>query len=595
MEVIQDRKQKIIDYINSRPPAQRERLTQLIRDNNAAIAAGKPPTKIFEQELSNREKYFPLKNIIPNVAQSRALKCYEHPKSGAYPYPIYNFFTGANDVGKTLALTMLLAGCSLGAEFLNKGYLDFEFFEMMKKRRQKKALIIWIVCENEDMSETGSVYTHIKNWIPTAKFGAKKDGQFYKRIDIPAPKNNYHPTIISIKTFDQQLVKYSGTDCDLILINEPLPDEKKFHELTGRIRSGGYIGTFMTPLSACAYVKKIIDDRNMHEMVCHTKGNIWENCKDIPGMRGTLAKEFIDAQIAIWKKNPVTLRARTEGEFVHLAGAIFPIFQNSVPHVIPVNRIPDFLSKDDYVVQAVDHHPSKPAVGVWMKIDPLGNWHVIAEYPTETWDEIEANDKSIIHYGYDFKLIESGGGGFGKFWYMKDLQPVQERIGDPNAFKAKQSYKTVVKTIQEQYKEDCGLEYDLDVDNTIELRHDQISKLLYYDILRELSSSNSPKLYIYETCINVISALQYYINDDNGKPKEEWKDWIDCIGYIVTTINRYKTPKQLQDRNYKDDEFYKLYGIKMPSKRESYGCYTETQKDNALKQYDSNAIYGIST
>ena len=553
----------------------------------------------LKRELEARKKLLPIKNIIPNIGQERALKCYKKANTdpGKYPYPKYNIFTGANGVGKTLAAILLLGGCALGNEFLSNDWFQFEFFDMMKKRRKEKELVVWIVCKNSDMTETGSMYQEIKNQIPIAKFSSKTGGGYYTQIKIPAPKGGYHGTNITIKTFNQEVVDFSGTNCDLIIINEPLPSKKKYDECVGRIRVDGYIATFMTPLKGCAYLKKQVDDYVMKEqnMCCHTQAIIWDNCKDRPGTRGHLSEKNILAQIQAWQDNPITVKARVYGDFIHYAGAIFPIFNKSI-HVIETMsrsfRASDYISKKDMLIQSVDYHPSKPNVGVWLKLNPLGIWHVVAEYPSEPWDVIQPSEKGTSHYGNDFKIIESGRNNL--FWYMNLMSPVYERYGDPNAFACKQTFKYEKKSIQDQYREDCGLEYNIeDVNNSIEVRHDQIKNLLYYDILRELSHNNSPRLFVYDTCVNVINAMTNYIWMENGKPYEDWKDWIDAIGYAVTSVEGYVLPI-FGDNINNDEEFCGLYedgNLKRP-KQWANGWYEQPlqKKEKVLDMYSTYEI-----
>jgi len=582
MATKEELQKRIEAKLNAMPPEQRARVEAYYKDPERR--------KVFAAENKARVKLFPLKNLIPNIAQERALECYRHPNVDAeYEYPIYNICTGGNGVGKTVELVITLAGCSQGVEFLNQNYFDHEFFKKMEARRKTKPLLVWLICKKDDMTLTGSVYNHIKDWIPSAKFGGKVDGKYYTEIEIPPTKPGYHKTVVSIKTFNMELVSFSGSNIDLILGNEPLKDKDKFDECVGRIRNDGYMAWFLTPLDGTPYLHKVAKNARAISkgMVCHTKGNIWENCRDRPGTNGVLSETAILAQIEIWKQTPLTLDARVKGEFTDLSGAIFPIFRPNV-HVIKKEHIPNFLSKNDYIVQSVDHHPSKPAVGVWMKLDALCNWHVVAEYPTDPWDEIKVSEKSIQHFGFDFKIIEAG--KLNRFSYMKDLAPVQERFGDPNAFACKQKYGTVIKTLRDQYKDDCGLWYDLNVDNSIELRHDQISKLLYFDVKNEISASNTPKLFIYEGCFNVINALQYYVFGDNGKPEEDWKDWIDCIGYIVTSISRYKTPKdKLCDSKKEYEAIFGGRGVALNDYSDGYF----PEKASAPDGYGAYSTYGL--
>lgn len=529
-------------------------------------------SKVFEQELAVREKYYPLKNLVPNIAQERAIQCYKKPTEGKYPYPIYNVFTGGNGVGKTVDLAITLAGISQGNMFVNQEYCKCDFFDMMQARRKKKNLVVWIICKSEDVMETGSVVTTITEWIPAAKFSNKSSSGYYRSLEIPSPQRGYKKTVCTIKTFDMDIVAFSGANVDMELFNEPLPCKERFDECVGRIRNGGYIAMFLTPLKAVAYLQKMVKDVNMRGILCHTKGSIWENCKDVPGTRGVLSKTAIDAQIATWKSSPITLKARVDGEFVNLSGVVFPIFNHDI-HVIPYSEIPSKIDKNQMLYMCIDHHPKKPPFAVWMTLDALGVWRVIAEYPTEPWDEIVINEKNIRLYGYDFKLIEQG--KIQKFHYFKNSPKIIDRFGDPNAFKCEQAHNR--QTIQQQYKDDCDLNINIDIDNSTDLRHDKISDLLYYDVMRSISGTNSPSLYVYESCMNVINAFNYYQRNDNMKLDEEWKDPMDCVGYIVTTVTSYNATKVKSIQTGYDDEYEKLYG--KPKK--------------TTKKYDMYSVYGI--
>jgi hypothetical protein len=531
------------------------------------------------KELEKRLKYHPLRQFIPNIAQERALKCYEKPNPETKDYPVYNIFTGGNGVGKTADMAVLLNGVAYGNDYLDKRYYNYKYFDDCEKIRRKRPLSIRIVCANVDMDETGSVYQQIKKWIPTAKFSGKLGGNYYTKIKIPRQSPNHYATVIDIKTHDQDLIKFAGPDKDLILFNEPINDEKKFDENVGRIRMGGRIAMFMTPLAGCGYVQKLILDPTLKNIVHHTEGNIWENCKDRPGTRGILAEDRILALIAKWRNNPVQLKARVEGKFIHLAGAAFPIFDFGVHVIKPL--YPDRLPQDFMLVQVVDHHPKKPAVSVHLALSPLGIWYIIGEYPVEEWDEITTNEKSIKQFGYDFKLIEAGKNP--KFPYFRNSKPVHKdnRIGDPNAFKAEQPHNR--QTIQWQYEQDCELYYNIEVDNSIELRHNKIRELLYYDVTRPMSSTNTPHLFIYSTCTNVQNAFINYLLDDNGKPEEEWKDWIDCIGYGVTTVEHWINQESREDEPDEYAEYLK--GMEPGYNKEMVGHGHEAISKNELEFY----------
>lgn len=556
-----DHKAKFQEWIRTQPKE--------IRD------AFKEDPKAFRKRLlyqaALRKKLYPCHDFVPNVFQERGLECYRKKNPETNDYPAYLVVTGGNGSGKTCDMAILIVGCAYGKKYLHPDYYgDFEYFDDCEKIRRERPLAIRIICANADMEQNGSVYQQIKKWIPQAKFSGKSSSGYYTIITIPHPEKGFKTTVIDIKTHDMDLVKFSGSDCDLIIFNEPIKDEEKFDECVGRVRMGGRIAMFLTPLKGVAYLFKLVNNPRNKNRVCHVKGSIWENCKDIEGTRGVLARQKIEDQIAKWRQDPVTLKARVDGEFIHLAGAVFLLYNASV-HVIKPHRIP----LDWNIFQIVDIHPAKAAVGVWMALSPMGKWHVIAEYPTDPWDELGNSTKTIKQFGFDFKMIEQG--KVKQFWYLDGMPTNIERYGDPNAFACKQQHNK--QSFQWQYNEECDLWYDINVDNDIDLRHNKIKELIYYDVTRKLEYPNYPDLLIFDTCPNVQSAFVNYCNNDNGKPEEEWKDWLDCVGYGVVTVEYWENKKSKESIDY-EDEYEAIErgrrGVVGPEHASPYGYTHET-------------------
>lgn len=506
--------------------------------------------ELLRQEIDvNRGEHFPSKSFVPNIGQERALKCYQQKHPVYKDYPRRMFFFGGNGVGKTADMSVLIVGCTLGPEFLNPEYFNHQYFHDCKEIRRKRKFKLRIVCNKADMEETGSVYGEIVRWIPIAQFKGKTSGGYYTKIIIPAPSPEFKETIIDIKTHDMAITAHAGPTLDLIIFNEP-PDQGIYAENEARTRGGGRLAAFLTPLYLAAYMHKIINSDYPEGEVYHCRASIWDNCADIIGNRGILSRREIEAMIRGWKAvNPLEVPAREEGRFMHLAGAVFKIF-NQDEHVIdPEPVVPSWN-----VYQIVDHHPHKPACSVWIAVTSLNMIYVIAEYPVEPWDQINGTTLSIKNFGQDFKRIENG--RHPNFGYIQSLN-IRERIGDPNAFKAQQPHNR--KTIKQQYEWDCGLEYNINVDNDIQLRHDKLRDLLRYNPQEPIDSMNTPHLFIYRSCKNMIRAVENYSyrakqgigQGLSDKLEEAWKDWIDVLGYGVVTIDPWS--QNSKSNEYNDD------------------------------------------
>ena len=544
-----------IEKIKAKLPKE---LREAVENNPAALA------ELIRNQIKIREETYPLKNMIPNVAQERALGCYmqKHPEYDDYPAKMFMF--GGNGVGKTSAAVSLLGGATLGPEFLNNEYFNFDYFRDCQEIRRKRSLKVRIVCDKADMEETGSMYLEIKKWIPLAEFKVKTSGQYYTKIRIPSPDiHQFRDTLVDVKTFDMDVIAHAGATVDLIIVNEP-PPAKIWAENEARTRGGGRIAAFLTPLHLSAYMHKIVHDDYPDGEVFYTEAPIWDNCADIPGKRGQLARRKIESMVRGWKaQDPLEAESREMGKFVHLAGAVFKIYSDK--HVVP--NMP--IEKNWNIYQIVDHHPHKPAVAVWLALTPLNIIYVFAEYPVEPWDQITGTHLTIKNFGHDFLRIETGKHpNFGYIKYPLQIKNGENRIGDPNAFKAEQPHNRL--SILDQYELDCGLQYNVDVDNDIQLRHDKIKDLLLYDPFRTIDTMNTPHLFVFQSCRNVNRAFQSYgyktkMGSGQGlsdKLDQTWKDWIDAIGYGVVAMDPWAPQAK---REFEDDEYADIMRSRIPS------------------------------
>ena len=161
---------------------------------------------------------------------------------------------------------------------------------------------------------------------------------------------------------------------------------------------------FLTPLDLAGYLCDVIDTERPDGELYYTECPIWDNCKDIPGTRGHLRRVEIEDQIRDWEAtDPTEVPARELGKFQHLAGSIFKIFSEKEHCIDPMPINPNWN-----IFQIVDPHRVKPPFAVWLALTPVGDYYVIAEYPTEEWDKIITTHLSIKDFGVEFKRIESG-------------------------------------------------------------------------------------------------------------------------------------------------------------------------------------------
>lgn len=522
-------------------PSRAEVLEKIRRKHPEIADAIAEHPEIAAAEIQTREQFYPTKGFVPNIAQERALLPYRHcdeklERYGGYPYGL--IFTGGNGVGKTADLGVFLAGMTLGPEFLNADYFgNHQYFEWCKSVRKERRLKVRIVCDAVDMEENGSVYQEIHRWIPIAKFEDKL-GKYYSTIIIPSPLPGYHPTYIDVKTHNQDIVAHAGPTYDMILFNEPCP-EKLWTENMARLRGGGRYAAFLTPLHMAAYLHSIITSNREPGKIAHVQASIWENCRDIPGTRGILSRVDIENQIANWEQvNPLEVPARRDGKFMYLAGAVFQLY-SAEHHVIP----PEEIDPEWNIYMVCDPHPHKPHVGLWVAVCPLDIFRVIGEYPVEDWTQLTGTTLTLRDFCRDFRLIESG--RHPNFPYSRRMRIV-ERFGDPNAMKAEHPLNR--STVQREYSLEGGLEFNINVDNDITLRHNRIRELIQYDPARKVCGLNTPHLYVYSTCWNTRRALgeyRYATKQGSGaglsdKLEPTWKCFIDALGYLLVSVGGWE-------------------------------------------------------
>lgn len=501
-------------------------------------------------EMALREQRWPTKNFVPNIAQERALKCYfaPHPESGRFPFVM--IFRGGNGVGKTIIMVILIVAVTLGPFFLNKEFFNHQYFRDCDKLRKERRFKLRIVCDKTDMQENGSVTTHIKKWIPCAEFKGKTSGNYFTEIKIPAPTPEYKPTIIDVKTFDMDVEAHSGSEYDLIVFNEP-PPQDLYTENISRLRRGGNAAFFLTPLNQAGYLRKIENGDYPDGEMCVTKGSIWENCADVPGARGVLSRLDIERMKRQWyEKDPMEVPAREFGEYVNLAGAVYSIFTEHV-HVIDPIKIQSSWN----IYKIIDPHDKKPPFCVYIAVTPMNQCFIFAEYPVENWEVVKTTYLTITNFVTEFERIQ--GGRHENFPYITERLEIDECLGDPNKFADRQP--GTGKTMKQEY-EWAGNETILTkINDDIKFGHDQVKKLLLYDPERPINSMNHPQMYVFRNCKNVIRAFKNYewaekqgISDGlSDKLDKKWQCPMDCIRYFAVHFDGYV---QKSRKKYSEDE-----------------------------------------
>jgi hypothetical protein len=571
----------------------------------------------MEQELSREEAYRRARAILAkrypsldsglNVAQYRALqRAYALDKETGNP-PAINIFSFANGVGKTHLLVLDIIGWTMGKEYLRKEDFPPEaiaFYNSLSDLRDRGLLSLRLVCMADDMKPDGSVMMLLKTLFPHASLSARDQEGCHRLIDVPHPTLPGVKNSIIVKTFNQTVDKHSGSNCNRIWINEPLPDNL-VGETIGRIRSqkGKIPGSIMmcaTLLAGATWVQKLEDDEVMR--VNHVRGHVYENCvgedvtdkmaaevKRTIGVQlekaakgyvtnGVLAAEQIQAIIALLRSTcPQELEARMSGAPITGGGRIWPAFNRAYHVVDHYNINPEWP-----VVQVVDPHGAKPSFTIWAQVTPMGKLYIFREWP------------DVDHYGYYEMLserphtipqeceiwsrIEMGMGLRGAKIH---------RIGDPNRFKDRESYSG--DTLQALFAKH-GFNFDVSVSDDLAVGHGVVADYLSFD--QALVAANPddivglPRLFIYRDCQNTARAVENYAFKKAGKDgasvtekvNQKYKDGADVVRYLCMWHGG-KTFADMSDTSGACRDYIKFREGRLPSKyRNQYNSWTGGKK-----------------
>ncbi len=232
-------------------------------------------------------------------------------------------------------------------------------------------------------------------------------------------------------------------------------------------------------------------------------------------------------------KSKQTVKTRLFGWTEKISGCQFPQFNPSV-HVIPANKVP--REGTDYM--AADPATARSYFLLWARVDRLGRKFVFAESPAMTEGEWAENDEER---GEGTRLYA----GRGVNWYKAYIRRREKehgreairRKGDPRGFAAKSVADEGAETLFELFAKE-GKDADsapllfepAKVRASILLDLEKVNDELSYDDSKPLSLDNEPRLYISETCQNLIRAMLNW-SPDQGTDSP-WKDPVDTLRYL---------------------------------------------------------------
>lgn len=432
-------------------------------------------------------------------------------------------FSAGNGVGKTALMVNILANIVLGEKTENPWFNKPLFDDFRFPHRGR------IASTKKNVEEVGAIQTEIKHWFPKDSLKSHKMGKLYEsQFEI----GNW---VWDIMTYDQKVEQYESATLGLMIFDEP-PPMAILYACIARMRKGGIILIFMTPLDDGGQILEDLTEKGIVEYKGETLGkvvvvyaDIEDNCKE-HGCRGQLEHSHIAQMTKFYSEEEK--EARQNGKPSHLTGRVYPNFIANDPQVVD-----DFEINDDYtIVHIIDPHDAIPFAMIWIAIDKTGQCWVYDESPETDLEKIKNTDNTYLTYG---RIIREKEGRI----------RADHRIIDP-FFGNKRFGNTGLTPKQEL--EELGFDFINGDTSGIDLGHNRVREFIKYDRLKPVSSLNHPKLHIMKRCRNTWRSMERYKRKipKSGEQRNEavleetYKHFCDCIRHFVMKYNDVRDKPQ---------------------------------------------------
>ncbi len=462
----------------------------------------------LEKELDERKENERCAFFQPNGKQEEFLKLVGSQSDNVY------ILSAANGIGKTTLVVNLLANLCFGPQ---NAFFDLPLFRDWPYPKR-----IRYITDQKNVEESGPFPSEIKKWFPKGRYSASKLGRnYYCQYTVGE-------WVIDVMTYDQDLSQFEGGTFGLIINDEP-PKESIWHASISRLRLGGMLLVFMTPLLEAAwFFDKVVPN--------HQKSIVYASMEDAcktHGVRGHLEHENIDRMIR--EMSPDEIEARAHGKAMYLKGLVLKTFDYNV-HVL---KIPVRAPLHSTLYNVVDPATDKPFFGIWAWPHENGDIYIVDEHPNEDFFRMRNCQWTLTDYKRMYEAKEHG-------YQVKRV--IDRHFADVRSAAYKKTLREEAAEIGMHFDPSYSAEEEIDT-GVLKIRH-----YLQYDASIPLSSINRPKLFINPHCLNTIKAFQRWsLDPKTGKYQDAYKDPIDVVRYLLMAnpIPQIPLPPQ---------QFKKLYG-----------------------------------
>jgi len=445
-----------------------------------------------QAEMERRREENGCRYFEPNGAQTKLITLVGQSA------PHVGIFSAANGIGKTTAIANVMANIIFGRQ---NRYFDYPLFREWPYPKRLR-----FVTDPKLVEEIGPLHSEIKKWWPRGRYEAVKGGKSY------FSQYKANGFLLDIMSYDQDLKQFEGATLGGIFFDEP-PVRSIWNASLARLRMGGIALVFMTPLTQAAWFFDEVVPRHQDHIVY---GDIEENCKQ-HGTRGQLEHENIARMIS--EMDPDEVEARAHGKAMYLQGLVYKNFDYNV-HVA---KHPIAVPANASVYQIVDPAVDKPFAVVWGFPDTDGTIYIHDEWPNEDFYRMHGADYGLQDYKNIFRLKEQG-------WNVHK-RIIDRHFADVRSLQTKNTLRQDLAAIGMNYEASYNAQSG---EPEVETGILKVKSYLNYNKLKPLDSINRPRLVISPVCKNTIKGFQRWSFDMKaGKPKDEFKDFMDCVRYFV--------------------------------------------------------------
>lgn len=517
-------------------------------------------SSLKEQQDTERTKY-PLfyGEVLLNDKQEEFLYCGQLENGIIIP-PRTRVYSSGNQSGKSACGYLEDAAWCLGY----RPWLDSNHPNYYTAFRPPIKLLI---C-TESLSSTAkdAFWSDWLNLIPERYYDTdniETSGPQKAVIGIPFKNGSF----IRIMSYDQKTKNFESTKYQCIHYDETPPEDKYIASQRALIKADGFTWFTFTNIYQ-PWLKRDITNKHDGKKVFVVKGTIWNNeiryveDNGKTKQKGGLTHESIINYLGKIK-DPKMRKARETGEADHFAGPVYDIFDNT--HIIEKpEEHPIFRSTGGKIPMhwtrgmVVDPHENRPFAMSWYAISPKSpdgrvNVFIHDEYPSELFHEMGSDDKNIKQLA---ELIRAKEGKDNIF-----IRHIDKRYFNKPSMSTKM-------TLADEFAQNDIFFYpseEGDPNTSIQL----VKDWLFYDRTKSVDSLNSPRVYIFRKCQNMIYSLEnYYWGDVGGgdndgfatKPSKKNKCFSDLLGFIIAAgPENYATkPEAGQRQPYHPEKEYKL-------------------------------------